>query len=65
MNNKSDMQNSNTQGHTINNVPNNWEHTGSIKQTTTYGNIDNPDENINTHTCYGRLSRKLDRLTYH
>ena len=61
----SDMQNSNTQGHMINNVPNSQEQTGNIKQTTINGNIDKPDESINTQICYGRLSRKLDRFTYH
>ena len=65
MNNKSDMQNSNTQGHTINNVPNNWEQMGNIKQTTTNRNIDKPDESINAWTHYGLLSREPDRLKYH
>ena len=65
MNNKSAIQNSNAQGYSINNVPNNQEQTGNIKQTPTNGNIDKPDKSINTWTHYGRLSRKLDRLTYH
>ena len=65
MNNKSDMQNSNTQGHTINNVPNNWEQTRIIKQTPINGNIDKQDESINTWTHYSRLSRKMDRHTNH
>ena len=47
MNNKSDMQNSNTLGHTINNVTSNQKQTGNIKQTATNGNIDKPDESIN------------------
>ena len=59
MNNKSDTQNSNTHGYTINNVLNNQEQTGNIKQTATNGNIDKPDESINTWTYYGTLSRKL------
>ena len=43
MNNKSDAQNSNTQGHTINTVPNNWEQTGNIKKTIQRNrNIDKP-----------------------
>ena len=65
MNNKSDTQNSNTQEHMINNVLNNQEQTGNIKQTRTNGNIDKPDESINTWTHYGRYSRTLDRLPYH
>ena len=65
MNNKSDMQNSNTQGHTINDVPNNWDQTGNTEQTTTNRNIDRLDESIKSWTCYGRLSGKLDRVTCH
>ena len=65
MNNKSDIHDSNTQVHLINNVQNNWGQTGNIKQTTTNSNIDKPDKSINTQTCYGRLNRKPDRLTYH
>ena len=68
MKNYSDMQTNNTQGHTISNVPNNHEHTGIIEQTPksgTNGHIDKTDENINTRTQYDRISRKLDRLTYH
>ena len=59
------MQNGNTQGHTINNVTNNWEQTGNIKQTTANGNIDKSDESINAQTYYSRLSRKPDRFMYH
>ena len=49
----------------VNNVPNNCEQTGNIKKTTTNVNIGKPDESTNTQKCYGRLNRKLDRLTYH
>ena len=68
MNNHSDMQTSNTQGHTICNVPNNQEHTGIIKQSPINGRngyIDKTDENIDTQTQYGRISRKPDSLTNH
>ena len=34
MNNHSHMQTSSTQGHTINNIPNNQEHKGIIKKNT-------------------------------
>ena len=63
MSNKSDFQNINTLGHTINNVPNGREETGNIKQTTTNGNIDKSEERISTWTWYCKLSRILDRLT--
>ena len=53
------------QEHTINNTPNNQEHTGIIDKTPTNGYTDKTDENINTQTCYGRISRKLYRLKYH
>ena len=68
MNNHSDTQTCNTQGCNISNVPFNWEHTGIINQAPTYGtngHIEKTAENINTQTQYGRISRKLDRLTYH
>ena len=68
MNNHSDMQTSNTQGHNISNVQNNWDHTGIIEQTLINGtnvHIDKTDKNINTQTLYGRISMKVDRLTYH
>ena len=65
MTNKSDMQNSNTPGHMINNVPNNQEQTGNIKHIKTNRNIDKPGKSINTQTHYGRLSRKHHRHTYH
>ena len=45
---------SNTQEHTIKNVPNNWEQTGNIKQMMTNSTIGKPDESINTQTHYGR-----------
>ena len=65
INNKIDVQNSNTQGHVIINVSNNQKETENIKQTTTNGNIDKQDESINIQTHYGRLSRKPYRLTHH
>ena len=65
MNNHSDTQTSSTHGYTINNTSNNQEHTGIIEKTPTNGHIDKTDENINTWTPYGRISRKLDRLAYH
>ena len=65
MNNQSDMPTSSTQGHTKNNTPNNQEHKGIIEKTPTNAQIDKTDENINTQTHYGRISRKPDRLTYH
>ena len=48
MNNHSDTQTSNTQGHTIGNIPKNQEHTGITEKTPTNGHIDKSDENINT-----------------
>ena len=53
LNNHSDMQTRNTQGHNISNVPNNLENTGIIKQTPIIGtneHIEKTDENINTQT---------------
>ena len=47
LSNKSVMQNSNSPGQMINNVPNNPEQTGNIKQAATNRNIDKPDESIN------------------
>ena len=64
MNNHSDTQTSNTQGHTISNILSDWEHAGIIEKTAingTSGHIGKTDENINTGTQCGRMSRKLDR----
>ena len=65
MNNSNDIQTNSAQGHTINNTLNNHKHTRIIKKTPTNGHMDKTNENINTQTCYGRISRKPDRLTYH
>ena len=62
------MQTSNTEWHTLSNVPNNGEHTGIIVKTPIIGrngHIDKTDENINTQTWYGRIIRKPDRPTHH
>ena len=50
----SDMQTSNIQGHTIINIPDNWQHTG-IRETPINGKngcIDKTDEKTNTHTSH-------------
>ena len=65
MNNHGDIQPIRTQGHTIINLPNNQGHTGIIKKRSIKGHLDKKYGNINTQTEYGRISRKLDRLTYH
>ena len=57
--------NQQSQEHTINNTPNNCEHTRVLEKTPTNGHIDKTDENINTWTCYDRISRKPERFTYH
>ena len=65
MNNHNDTKTSSAQGHTINITSNNHEQKRIIEETPTNGHIDKLDESINIQTHYGRMSRKLDRLTYH
>ena len=63
MNNNSDTRTSSAQGHTLNNTQNNHKHKRVIKRASKNGHIDKSDENSNTQTCYGRVSRKPDGLT--
>ena len=65
VNNHNDTWISIAQGHTINNTPNNHEHTSITEKAPRNGHIDKADENINIWTCCGRISRKPDRFTYH
>ena len=65
MNNNNDTQHSNMQEHTANMIPASCEQEENMKQIAIHRNRDKLDENTNTVTCYGRISRKPDRLTYH
>ena len=65
MNNNSDTQCSNMQEHIVNRIPASCEQEENPKQIPIHSNRAKSDENTNIQTCYGRISRKLHRLTYH
>ena len=61
MNNENNTQHSNMQKHIVNRIQASCEQ----EEIPSHKNQGKPDERINTQTHYGRISRKLDRLTYH
>ena len=64
MNKHNNIQVSDTEEHTINIVSNKRELTESSKQTVSDQHMEKHDDNINTLTWYGRISRRPDRLMY-
>ena len=65
MNNNNATQHTNMQTHLVNRIPARCEQEENEKQIPIHKNIGKLDERTNTQTPYGRISRKLDRLTYH
>ena len=64
MNINNDTQHSSMQEHIVKRIPASCEQEENNKQIPTHKNMDKQDERANTQMCYGRISRKQDRLTY-
>ena len=65
MDNNNDTQLSNMQEHIVNRILASCENEENKKQIPIHKNIGKLDERTNTQSCYGRISRKPDILTYH
>ena len=65
MNNNNDTNHCNIQEHIINRIPASCEQEEDQKQIPVHTKIGKLDERTNIQTCYGRIRRKLDQLTYH
>ena len=65
VNSNSDTQQSNMQEHIVNYIPANSQQEKNQRHIPDHRNSNKPDENTNTHTQYGRIVKKLDRVTLH
>ena len=65
MNNNKGSQHSNMKEYIINRIPASCEQEENQKQIPIHRNREKPEENTKTQTHYGRVSRKLDSLTYY
>ena len=58
VNSNNDTQQNNMEEHVVNGIPANSEQEENLRHIPVHGNRDQPDENNNTNTQYGRIVEK-------